>query len=168
MFGLSFERVIPNRARHRLNLVAVLLSDNQIALDLDLRHRQSLFEAAAGMLAGECGLPRSAVLESLIARERLGSTALGLGVALPHARVPGLKQPLAAYVRPEEPLLFDAPDDKPVGDFLVLLVPDKANQHHLDILAQAAEMFSDPDFRTNLREAASVAQVRAAFEQWRP
>jgi PTS system nitrogen regulatory IIA component len=157
-----------NRATAPVNLVANLLVGGRIALELDVRHRHALLGAAAGILSAACGLPRAEVQEALAARERLGSTALGLGVALPHGRVPGLKEPLAAYLRPEEPLLFDAPDDRPVTDFLVLLVPDRADERHLRILAEAAEMFSDPGFRGRLRAAASVAQVQAVFEQWKP
>jgi PTS system nitrogen regulatory IIA component len=156
------------RAEPPACLPANLLIGSRIALDLDVRHAQALLGAAADLLAAGCGLPRAGVLEALAARERLGSTALGLGVALPHARIAGLMEPLAAYLRPAEPLLFDAPDDKPVADFLVLLVPDRADERHLRILADAAEMFSDPDFRERLRAAAGVAGVRAVFEQWKP
>ncbi len=156
-----------NRGGTALNLVASLLTDHRIVLDLELRNRQAVLGAAAAVLSEDCGLARGVVLECLAARERLGSTALGLGVALPHARVPGLKQPLAAYLRPQAPLLFDAPDDKPVDEFLVLLVPDKANQHHLEILAEAAQMFCDPEFRVRLRACANVAEVRSVFAVWR-
>jgi PTS system nitrogen regulatory IIA component len=157
-----------DRANTPVNLVANLLAGSRIALELDVGHRHGLLGAAADILAAGCGLPRAAVFDGLAARERLGSTALGLGVALPHARVAGLKEPLAAYLRPQEPLLFDAPDDKPVADFLVLLVPDRADERHLRILAEAAEMFSDPGFRERLRAADNVAEVRAVFEQWKP
>ncbi len=89
------------------------------------------------------GLPQAQVVESLNAREKLGSTGLGQGVALPHARIKNLPQAVAAFVRPKLPIPFDAPDAKPVWAMLVLLVPEHATEEHLQILAELAQMFGD-------------------------
>src|SRR5262249_48601182 len=97
----------------------------------------------------------------LSARERLGSTALGCGVAIPHARLKALSRPVAAFVRTALPGSFDAPDGKPVGDMLVLLLPWAATQEHLVILPEVAAMFSDKQFRDHLRACTDREQVYA-------
>jgi PTS system nitrogen regulatory IIA component len=92
------------------------------------------------------------VTEGLMERERLASTALGLGVALPHARIKGLKRPLAVFIRLHSPIAFDAPDNQPVADVFVLLVPEQATELHLQMLAEVAAKFGDPVFRNRLNQ----------------
>ena len=103
---------------------------------------------------------------SLAKREEIGSTGLGQGVALPHARMANLAAPLAVYVRPDLPIDFGAPDGKPVTDILVVLVPTQAPEQHLHILAEAAQMFSDRRFREELRNCAGADQVYRLFADW--
>lgn len=98
-------------------------------------------------------LPYDEVLDKLIAREKLGSTGLGEGIAIPHCRVGHCAEPLGALITLEEPISFDAPDDKPIDLLFVLLVPEKAHQQHLDILATVARLFSQADFCKRLRTA---------------
>jgi PTS system nitrogen regulatory IIA component len=98
-------------------------------------------------------LPYDEVLDQLIAREKLGSTGLGDGIAIPHCRVGHCAEPLGALITLEEPIAFDAPDDKPVDLLFVLLVPKEAHQQHLDILANVARLFSQADFCKRLRTA---------------
>jgi PTS system nitrogen regulatory IIA component len=93
------------------------------------------------------------VLDQLIAREKLGSTGVGEGIAIPHCRVGDCVEPLGALLTLEEPIEFDAPDDKPVDLLFVLLVPEEAHQQHLDILADIARLFSQADFCGQLRAA---------------
>mgnify|MGYP001179554073 CR=1 FL=1 len=112
------------------------------------------------------GLIDDEVYASLTERERLGSTALGRGVAIPHARAKGLDHPVAAYVRLKNPIPFDAPDGKPVSDIFVLIVPLYAADKHLHLLAQVAEMFCDKAFRERLRACAHPQDVYAAFSEW--
>ena len=97
--------------------------------------------------------PYADVLDHLIAREKLGSTGLGQGIAIPHCRIANCPQPLGTLVTLQEPIDFDAPDDAPVDLLFVLLVPQEADQQHLDILATIARLFSQPDFCTQLRAA---------------
>jgi PTS system nitrogen regulatory IIA component len=91
------------------------------------------------------------IFDSLVARERLGSTGLGDGVALPHGRLRGLKQPIAALVTLGKGIDFDAIDQQPVDLLYALLVPEESNDEHLKILAQLAGLFSNPDFCSRLR-----------------
>jgi PTS system nitrogen regulatory IIA component len=101
----------------------------------------------------EPSLHYDVTLDHLIAREKLGSTGLGRGIAIPHCRVSDCTQPLGALLTLEEPIPFDAPDDQPVDLLFVLLVPEEAHQQHLDILANIARLFSQPDFCERLRTA---------------
>ena len=78
------------------------------------------------------------MFDSLFAREKLGSTGLGQGIAIPHGRIKGLKDALGAFVRPRQPIPFDAPDGKPVSLVFVLLVPEQATEKHLQILSELA------------------------------
>jgi len=91
------------------------------------------------------------IFQSLIARERLGSTAIGHGVAIPHARLPHIEKTYLALIQLKEGIDFDSPDKTPVDLICGLVVPEKATDVHLQILASLAKMFSDPDFRQDLR-----------------
>ena len=97
-------------------------------------------------------MPASMVVENLLARERLGSTGLGRGVAIPHGRIKGLMEAAAAVVRLRTGTAFDAPDGEPVALFVFLLVPEAATPAHLEVLAEIAEMLSDRAFRATLRD----------------
>ena len=104
---------------------------------------------------------------SLAEREKIGSTAVGCGIAIPHARVKYLLRPAAAFVRMKIPIPFDAPDGKPVSDLFVLLVPQHATETHLALLAGVAEMFCDMSFREELRAGAEADRIHVAFARWR-
>jgi PTS system nitrogen regulatory IIA component len=132
-------------------------------LDLDVPTRRRAFEEIARFVGARHGLLAEEVLASLAGREKIGSTALGHGIAIPHARVQGLSQPVAAFVRLKISVPFDAPDGKPVGDMLVLLVPEDATDAHLQLLAEVAEMFCDRPFRERLRACGHAAEVHAAL-----
>ncbi len=96
----------------------------------------------------------------------MGSTGLGQGFALPHARIKGLRQPLAAFIRLSVPIPFASPDGKPVSELLALLVPEQATEAHLQILAEAAQIFGDRRFREQLRHQGDAASVVRAFADW--
>jgi len=94
-----------------------------------------------------------AVFDALMARERLGSTAVGEGVAIPHCRLAECETPVAALVHLEAPVDFDAPDGREVDLLFVLVVPEEAHSTHLELLAAAARALSDPAYRAALRTA---------------
>ena len=93
-------------------------------------------------------------------------TGLGQGIAIPHGRIKGLKTPVGAFVRLGSPVQFDAPDGKPVGLVFVLLVPEAANEHHLQLLSELAQMFSDKSFREQLAGAPDAAALHGLFANW--
>jgi PTS system nitrogen regulatory IIA component len=106
------------------------------------------------------------VFDSLFAREKLGSTGLGQGVAIPHGRIKGMKEALGALVRMRQAIPFDAPDSQPVALIFVLLVPDRATDVHLQILSELAQMFSDKAFRERLLGAPGAAELHQLIIRW--
>ena len=149
-----------------MNLVGELLGPDDVQLDVDVRDTTRLLELVASLLARRVGLSEAAILESLEARERLGSTGLGHGVALPHARMAQCNAAAAAFVRTKAAIPFDAPDRKPASLFLALVVPKQANEYHLQLLATAATMFNDRGFRDLLRAAPTPGAVRELLGAW--
>jgi nitrogen PTS system EIIA component len=146
--------------------IAQLLSLEDILLDLDASTKTGVFEEVGRLFERRHGLPRTQVVESLSAREKLGSTGLGQGVAIPHARVKNLQQAVAALVRLKLPIGFDAPDGKPVWAMLILLVPERATEAHLQILAEFAQMFGDSNFRQRLQMCADAGAAHRLMSGW--
>jgi len=151
-----------------MSLVSKLLPPANIQLDLSVSSKKRLFEQIGLVFENNHGIARSLVFDSLFARERLGSTGLGQGVAIPHGRIKGLKDAIAGFVRLAQPIPFDSPDGKAVNLIFVLLVPEQATEKHLQILSELAQMFSD----RALREAMAAAPDASAFHQliaaWQP
>src|SRR4051812_16981197 len=145
-----------------------ILPPENVALDLDVSSKKRAFEQAGLIFENNCGIARSVVTDNLFARERLGSTGLGHGVAVPHGRVKGLKNPLAAVLRMQQPIPFDAPDDEPVGLLIFLLVPEAATQRHLEILSEIAEMLSDRELRERLKGDVDAAGLHRLISDWEP
>ena len=131
-----------NSTAHR-GLLAGLLSTSRIRLNVAASSKKRMLEELAGLLShNRSDLHRDTVFQVLNERERLGSTGIGDGIALPHGRLNGLTEPLAAVIRLRQALDFDAVDDGPVKLIVGLLVPANATEQHLDILASLAETFS--------------------------
>jgi PTS system nitrogen regulatory IIA component len=149
------------------NAIAAILTPHDILLDLEAPTKERALEEIARFVGARNGLLYEDVQASLVEREKIGSTGVGCGVAIPHARVKYLLYPVAAFVRMKIPIPFDAPDGKPVSDLFVLLVPHLATETHLSLLAEAAEMFCDVSFREELRTCAQVDGIHAAFAKWR-
>jgi PTS system nitrogen regulatory IIA component len=143
----------------RMNLLSRILPAGNIVLDLAVTSKKRAFEQAGLLFENHHGLARTVVFDSLFARERLGSTALGHGVAVPHGRVKGLETPLAAFLRLAQPISFDAPDGEPVSMLMCLLVPEAATQQHLDILAELAQLMSNKTLREALATETDPAEV---------
>ena len=149
-----------------MNLVAKLLPPANVVADLSVSSKKRLFEQIGLMFENNHGIARSLVFESLFARERLGSTGLGQGVAIPHGRIKTLKDARGAFIRLSEPVPFDAPDDKPVSLVFALLVPEQATEKHLQILSELAQMFSDRGLRESMAAAADAAGLHQLIATW--
>lgn len=147
-----------------MNPLTNLLSIDQVLLDLEASSKKRVFEQAGMLFENRLGLARSVIFDSLFAREKLGSTGLGQGVAIPHGRIKGLKQAVGAFLRLATPVPFDSPDGRPVDLLFVLLVPEQATEQHLQILSELAQHFSDRAFREKLQVAADAASIVALFQ----
>jgi PTS system nitrogen regulatory IIA component len=151
-----------------MNQLSRLLPASNVLLDFAASSKKRVFEQAGLMFENHQAIARAKVFDSLFARERLGSTGLGQGVAIPHGRIKGLKEAVAAFVRVAEPIPFDAPDGQPVALMVFLLVPEQATQQHLDILSELAQMLSDKSFRETLLTATDAEAVHVALTTWEP
>ena len=151
-----------------MNLIAKLLAPANILLNLDISSKKRMFEQVGLLFENNQGIARSLVFDSLFARERLGSTGLGQGVASPHGRIKGLRDAVGAFIRLQAPVPFDAPDGQPVGLVFVLLVPEQATEHHLQILSELAQMFSDKELRQQLATATDASALHQTITAWQP
>ena len=151
-----------------MTLVSKILSVSHVSVDLQASSKKRLFEQAGLLFENLDGIAKNVVFDSLFAREKLGSTGLGQGVAIPHGRIKGLKEALGAFVRLAQPVPFDAPDGNPVSLVFVLLVPEKATEKHLQILSELAQMFSDKALREAMSRAGDADALYQLIAAWQP
>ena len=141
-------------------LISDLLSPERILCDVHSSSKKRLLEIISKELARNSDeLSEREIFESLCARERLGSTGLGKGVAIPHGRVKCSQDIQVSFIRLKKPVPFDANDGEPVDLLFALAVPENCNEDHLKLLSQVAELFSNPDLLTKLREADSSGKL---------
>ena len=152
-----------------MNRLAKILDADSVKVNISVDDRLGLF-AQAAVIVERCRWAGavSAVVDALIAREQLGSTGLGHGVAIPHCRLKGLKSSLAAVIRLTDGLKFSGPDEEPVTLFIFLFVPELASQEDLELLAEMAELLSDKSCRVRLQEAEDADAVFATIAGWTP
>ncbi|MGH8577068.1 MAG: PTS sugar transporter subunit IIA [Gammaproteobacteria bacterium] len=149
--------------------LAEILAPSRVAWNAGTRSKKAVLEALAGLIAGDGGgATAGEVFQALLARERLGSTALGRGIAIPHGRMERCEGPRAAFLHAAQAVDFDAADNEPVDLFFALLVPAECQDHHLRILAHLAEMFSDGDLVARLRASSGPAEAYATLTGWSP
>jgi PTS system nitrogen regulatory IIA component len=149
-----------------MNRLAAILPSAQALVQVDATSKKRAFEEAGLLFENLHGLNRALVADSLFARERLGSTGLGHGVAIPHGRIKGMKSPLAAVFRLTQPIGFDSPDEQPVSLLFFLLVPEASTQKHLEILSEIAEMLSDSGFRERLKQSGDAQDLHQLIVAW--
>lgn len=149
-----------------MNRISSILPAAQVLVRVDVTSKKRAFEEAGLLFESLHGLNRALITDSLFARERLGSTGLGHGVAIPHGRIKGLKQPLAAVFQLVNAIGFDAPDELPVQLMIFLLVPEAATQKHLEILSEIAELLSDSGLREQMKQATEAAGLHALISGW--
>ena len=123
-----------------MNLIGKTLSPENVILDNESTSKKRIFERVGLLFENSQKIARSQVFDSLFAREKLGSTGLGHGVAIPHGRINGLRDAATAFVKTQTPIPFDSPDGQPVNLIFVLLVPDRATDLHLQ-LCSAMKIF---------------------------
>mgnify|MGYP000843965193 FL=1 len=150
-----------------MNRLASILPAPQVMVGVDATSKKRAFEEAGLLFENLHGLNRALVTDCLFARERLGSTGLGHGVAIPHGRIRGLKAPMAAVLQLATPIGFDSPDDHPVGLLIFLLVPEAATQKHLEILSEIAELLSDAPLREKIKASDDASVLHALIATWK-
>ena len=151
-----------------MSLISKLLKPGDVLADFDVGSKKRLFEQAGQIFEASQGISANEVFDSLFSREKLGSTALGYGIAIPHGRIKGLKDTACAFIRLKAPIDFDAPDGMPVDLVFVLLAPAAATDLHLQILGELAQMFSEKDMRDQLRAAPDAAVLHRLICEWTP
>ncbi len=151
-----------------MSLLATLLPASHVLLDVEADDKRHLLDQAAVLLEEQTGIERGRILDSLLARERLGSTGLGQGIAIPHGRIRGLGTPVGALLRTRAAVAFDAPDGAPVRLMFVLLVPEKSTELHLQILSELAQMLSDRAVRAELCAVPDAAAAQRLIAGWQP
>ena len=151
-----------------MNRLAAILTADDVLVDVDATSKKRLFEQVGVLFENHHSIAMAIVTDNLLARERLGSTGLGHGVAIPHGRIKGLKNPVAAVIRMREPIPFDAPDGEPVVLLVFLFVPEAATQRHLEILSEIAEMLSDRALRERLKGEGDAPALHETILAWHP
>ncbi|MCB1554866.1 MAG: PTS sugar transporter subunit IIA [Xanthomonadales bacterium] len=145
-----------------------LLTPARVAAGVSVSSKKRLLELLANLLADGRGADvERTIYDSLCCREKLGSTALGQGVAIPHGRSAAMPVATAAFVLLKEPMDFGAPDGRPVDLLCALGVPEHFTNQHLMLLSQLAEMFGDESFCAELRAAREPAALYALLSDWR-
>ncbi len=143
------------------------ITPEHIADGVHVGSKKRALEMLSELLTQGTDVPQSDAYESLLARERLGGTGLGHGVAIPHGRLKRDGRVLGAFMHLPKAVDYDAPDKQPVDLLFALLVPEKANEEHLQALALLAEMMRDKMLREELRQAKSSAELYDLLTCWR-
>ena len=147
--------------------IAKLLKPTRIACQQDSSSKKRALESLSQLLASDLpAFTDGEIFDSLIGRERLGSTGLGKGVALPHGRMKDLDTPIAALLTLAQGIDYDAIDNQPADLLFALLVPEESTDEHLKILAQLAEMFSNADFCSQLRKSTNSKDCLDLIAHW--
>ena len=145
-----------------------LLSPGRVVVPGPIPGKKRLLERAAALLAGGSPDAERAVFDALVGRERMGSTGLGHGVAIPHGRSAQVATAVGCFMRLPEAVEFGSPDGQPVDLVFALVVPEHFTSQHLVLLSQLAEMFGDEGFRGQLRAAGDGAALYALLSAWQP
>lgn len=137
-----------------------------VSLDVEATSRKRLFEDGALLLERSHGISHEEIFDALTQRERLGSTSVGHGCALPHARLDSMTEPAIALIRTQTGIDYDSVDDEPVNLFLFLIVPSRDPEQHLELLQRCALLLSDSAMRNVLRCASSSREICQAIWDW--
>ncbi len=143
--------------------IGELLADGGVVLRGGASSKRQALHVVADVAAQALGMAEEKVLEALLEREALGSTGLGAGVAVPHARLEGVERVTAVFVRLDTPVAYGAVDDRPVDLLFALFAPPRAGADHLRALAAVSRALRSPEMREQLRQARTADAIRALF-----
>ena len=139
--------------------ISALLSPQKIFIDTEVTSKKKLLELIANIVADRTQLGQSVIYSNLLNRERLGSTGLGDGFAVPHARVPDLDKTVGCFFRLKEPVNFESPDNLPVDLVFTIVIPQEATEEHLLILSALARIFSRAEVCEAIRGATNKEEI---------
>lgn len=148
--------------------IDAFLAPDRILLGLRCASKRQLFQDLSTAAAGSTGLDQAAILAALNQREKLGTTGIGEGIAIPHARVRDLATLTGLFARLAAPVDYDALDDAPVDLVFLLLAPEDANNTQLKALARIARLLRDPETTARLRTEQDLGQVHDLLTGRRP
>jgi nitrogen PTS system EIIA component len=140
-------------------LLTDLLKKETIIPQLKGRHKKEVLEELCAAVADQKGLPKDKLLEVLLEREKLGSTGIGEGIAIPHGKSTMLKELIVACGRSEEGVDFESMDGQPTYVFFLLIAPDNTSGVHLKALAKISRLLKDPAFRQEFLAAKGIAEI---------
>ncbi len=139
--------------------ISALLSPELIFINPDISSKKRLLEFLANTISEKFSLSQPSIYGNLLDRERLGSTGLGKGFAIPHARLSKLDTTIGCFIRLEQAVNFESMDQQPVDLVFCIIIPEHATDEHLQILSSLAKIFSQDQIRTDIRNAESADQI---------
>ena len=139
--------------------ISALLSPERILINTDISSKKKLLEFISSNIADQFELPQTTIYNNLLDRERLGSTGLGRGFAIPHARLNDLDKTIGCFIRLNRAVKFEAPDNEPVDLVFTIIIPEHATDEHLEILSSLAKIFSQTEICDAIRNADSSDEV---------
>lgn len=144
--------------------ISALLSPQKIFIDTEVTSKKKLLQLIANIVADQTQLTESTIFSNLLNRERLGSTGLGRGFAVPHARMPELETTQACFFRLKQPVSFESPDNQPVDLVFSILIPEQATDEHLQILSSLARIFSNAEVCEAIRGAGGKDEIERIIQ----
>jgi PTS system nitrogen regulatory IIA component len=144
-----------------------IINVNRIKNEVDVKSKKRALEELSQLIAqDQTQLDATDIFDSLIARERLGATGVGYGIAIPHGRIKNCEKITGALILLDEGIDFNTSDNRPVDILFALIVPEESTDEHLQVLALLASMFKDEDFRKKLRASSSTDNTYQLLTTW--
>jgi len=144
-----------------------IISVNRIASGIDVQSKKRALEKLSELIAqDQPQIDAVNIFDSLIARERLGATGVGYGIAIPHGRIKNCEKITGAFIQLSQGIDFNTVDNKPVDILFALIVPEESTNEHLEILALLASMFNQENFRSKLRSCKNEEEIFQCLTEW--
>ena len=140
-------------------MIKIKLEDSHVSVNDNCKTKKSILEKISDLLSKPSGVSRNDIFKKLYEREKLGSTSIGKGVAIPHARIQNIEYPFLSIIILDEPVEFDNIDNLDVDIVVSIIVPEKNYSKHLELLAYLSSKLDDPSVRRELRQARNSSQI---------
>ena len=145
-------------------MIKIKLEDSHVSVNDNCKTKKSILEKISDLLSKPSGVNRDDIFKKLYEREKLGSTSIGKGVAIPHARIDDIEYPFLSIIILDEPVEFDNIDNLDVDIIVSIIVPEKNYSNHLELLANLSSKLDDPSVRKELRQARNSSQIIKNFQ----